>query len=290
MARRLRRRGRVRSLLAVLRSIAWAYAWMVPVVVALKMDPATAILALLGIATLFVVLCVVRPLRTHRRVAAQLRLRSCRRYLPWLTLATAMKLLLMLATLALHEHLAARRMLPRLPDDEDFVSAEFLAQPLGPVALFLAIAVLAPLIEEFAFRGRVQHTLEHAFGVGPAVATSAAAFSVLHGRIDAVHHLAFGIFAGWVVWRTGSIWSAVYMHALNNAAAQLLMHLTGNSAVTWKGQSAGLWPYVITAGLVGLGGLLAVGARIHEVARAERPGFRGGPAKRPPGMAVSPVL
>ena len=287
---RPRRRGRVRSLLFAVCSIAWAYAWMVPVVVALRMDAGVAIAILSGTATLFVGLYVVQPLRGHPRKAAQVRLRSCRRYLPWLTLATAMKLVLMLSTLALHEHLAARRMLPRLPNDEDFVSTEFLAQPLGPVALFLAIAVLAPLIEEFAFRGRVQHTLEHAFGVAPAVGVSAVAFSVLHGRIDAIHHLAFGIFAGWVVWRTGSIWAAVYMHALNNAAAQLLMHVTSDAVLTWRARSAGLWPFVVTAGLVGLTGLLAVGARIDEVARVERRRFRGGRASRPPGIAISPVL
>lgn len=288
MVRRLRRRGRARSLVSALGSIGWAYAWMVPIVVALKVDARGATSVLLGLGTLFVGLYVVRPLCAHPRMAAQLRLRSCRRYLPCLTVAASMKLLLMLSTLALHEHLAARRMLPRLPDDEDFVSAEFLAQPLGPVALFLASAVLAPVIEEFAFRGRVQHTLEHAFGVVPAIAFSAVTFSVLHGRVDAIHHLAFGIFAGWVVWRTGSIWSAVYMHALNNAAAQFLMHVTSTSMIAWKARLE-LWPYVITAGLLGLGGLIAVGARINEVARGERH-IGGGRVNRSPGMVISPIL
>jgi membrane protease YdiL (CAAX protease family) len=286
----LRRRGRVRSLFLAALSIAWAYAWMIPVIVALRMDAGTAVVVLLGTAALFVGLYVVRPLHAHPRVAAQLRLRSCRRYLPWLTVAAAMKLLLALSTLALHEQLAARRLLPRLPDDDDFVSAEFLAQPLGPVALFLAIAVLAPLIEEFSFRGRLQHTLEHAFGLAPAVAVGAVAFSVLHGSVDAIHHLAFGIFAGWVVWRTGSIWAAVYMHALNNGAAQLLTHLTSNVVLTWKARSAELWPLVIAVGLIGLAGLMTVGARIDQIARAERPGGRGGRAKRPTWMATSRVI
>ena len=286
----LRRRGRVRSLLRAALSIVWAYAWIIPVVVALRMDAGTAIVILLGTVALFVGLYVVRPLHAHPRVAAQLRLRSCRRYLPWLTVATAMKLLLALSTLALHEQLAARRLLPELPDDEDFASAEFLAQPLGPVALCLAIAVLVPLIEEFSFRGRVQHTLEHAFGVGPAVVVSAVAFSVLHGRVDAVHHLAFGIFAGWVVWRTGSIWAAVYMHALNNGAAQLLTHLTSHVMLTGKARSAELWPFAVVVGLIGLAGLIAVGARIDQIARAERPGVRGGRAKCPPWLATSRVI
>ena len=288
MVRRLRRQGRARSLLSALGSIGWAYAWMVPIVVALRMNARVALAVLLGVGTLFAGLYVVRPLRGDSRMATQFRLRSCRRYLRWLTLAASMKLVLMLSTLALHEHLAARRLLPRMPDDDDFVSAEFLAEPLGPVALFLAIALLAPLIEEFAFRGRVQHTLEHAFGVVPAIAVSAVTFSVLHGRVDAIHHLAFGVFAGWVVWRTGSIWSGVYMHALNNAAAQFLMHVTSTSMITWKPRSE-LWPYVITAGLVGLGGLIAAGVRINEVARSERR-IGGGRVKRPSGMVISPIL
>ena len=276
-------------MLAAVWGVAWAYAWMVAVVLAFKMDAGAATVILLGMTVLFVQRYVVHPLRASRREAAQLRLRSCRPYVPWLTIATAMKLLLMLSTLALHEHLTARRLLPRIPNDEDFMSPEFLAQPLGPTALFLAIAVLAPLIEEFAFRGRVQHTLEHAFGFAPAVALSATVFSVLHGPIDAIHHLPFAVFTGWVVWRTGSIWAAVYIHALNNASAQILMGLTSDAAITWK-ERAELWPYIASVGLVGLGGLVAAGARIDRIAEAVRPGFRGSRRKRPPSVAISSVL
>jgi membrane protease YdiL (CAAX protease family) len=270
-------------------SVAWAYAWMIPVVVALRMEAGGAITVLLTTTTLFVGLYVIRPLRAKPRVVAQLRLRSCRPYLAMLTLAAAMKLLLMLSTLALHEQLAARRMLPRMPDEEDFISAELLAQPLGQVALFLAIVVMAPLIEEFGFRGRVQHTLEHAIGVVPAITASALAFSLLHGRIDAAHHLAFGMFAGWVVWRTGSIWSAVYMHALNNAAAQLLLHLTTISTADWSDRVAALWPYAIFAGLVGVGGLIAAGSCIHRIALAQPRGGHRGPT-RSAVVAISPVV
>ncbi|HJU66980.1 MAG TPA: CPBP family intramembrane glutamic endopeptidase [Gemmatimonadaceae bacterium] len=266
-----------------------ALPWMVLVVVALRMDASAATAVLLTFTTAFVALYVVRPLRTRRREAAQLRLRSCRPYLPLLTMATAMKVVAMLSTLALHQQLAARRMLPRLPGDEVIVSPEFLAQPLGPVALFLAMAVLGPLIEEFTFRGRMQHTLEHAFGPVSAIATSAITFSVLHGRIDAVHHLAFGVFAGWVVWRTGSIWSAVYMHALNNALAQLMVHLTSDSAVPWNESVGAPWPLAIVGGLVGFGGLLAVGGRIQRLARSERAGFHGEANKHSLGVAISPA-
>jgi membrane protease YdiL (CAAX protease family) len=205
-----------------------------------------------------------------------------------LTVATALKLVLGLSTLVLHDRLAARRLLPRLPDDHDVIAPEFLAQPLGPVALLLAMAVMAPLIEEFAFRGRMQHTLEHAFGAVPAIMASAVVFSLLHGRVDAVHHLAFGVFAGWVVWRTGSIWSAVYMHALNNAVAQTLACLSSHIAPV-RYASETVWPYAIGGGIVGLAGLVATGLRIHRMAAAHRPRLHGGPTSPPSGMAISPV-
>lgn len=257
------------------------------VVAALRMDARTAAGVLLGTLTVFIGLYVVRPLHANRRVAAQLRLRSCRPYLPLLTLATAMKLLAMISTLALHHQLAAQRLLPRMPEDEDVVSSELLAQPFGPVAAFLAVVVLGPLIEEFTFRGRVQHTLEHAFGLTPAIAVSTLVFSALHGRIDAVHHVAFGIFAGWVVWRTGSIWSAVYMHALNNAIGQLLTHLTSDAPSGWEGNATGLWLVAILCGLIGFGGLIATGARIHRVALAERGRSLNHRRNGSPGMTIS---
>lgn len=290
MARPLRRTGRARSLVRALLSIPWAYTWMVPLVIALRIDPSTATVVLMGTAAIFVALYVVRPLRLQPRMVAQLRLRSCRRYLPWLTIAAALKLLLILSSVVLHEQLAAWRMLPRLPDDPEFVSAAFLAHPFGPLALFLAIAVLAPLIEEFAFRGWMQHELEHTTGLVPAIVLTAGLFSLLHGRIDAVHHLAFGLFAGWVVWRTGSIWAAVYMHALNNAAAQLMMHLTTNSNTSWSQIPSWLWPYAITVGVLALGGFIATGARIHRIAQIERPRTGAWSRKRSLGPAVTRVL
>jgi membrane protease YdiL (CAAX protease family) len=289
MARRLRRRGRVRSLLTAVVSLLWAYAWMVPLVVALRTDASGATAILLGTTALFIGLYVVRPLRSNPRMAAQLRLRRCGRYLPWLTVAAAMKLIMILSTLALHEQLAAQRLLPKLPDDSDVVSAAFLADPFGPVALFLAIGVMAPLIEEFAFRGRMQHALEHAFGFIPAIGISAVVFSVLHGKIDAIHHLASGLFAGWVVWRTGSIWTAVYVHALNNAAAQLLMHLSSDWVMSPSDISSRLWPYAIAAGVLALGGLIFTGAQIHRLVDTERPRLRRGVSKRSLGVAVPTV-
>jgi membrane protease YdiL (CAAX protease family) len=271
-------------------SIIWAYAWIVPTVIALKLDPVIATLTLTVLIAAFIARNVVRPLRSQPRRAAQLRLRPVHGYLPWLTLAVGVKLVLVVSTVVLHEQLATWRLLPRLPDDPDFVSAAFLAHPFGLIALLLAAAILGPLIEEFAFRGRMLHDLEHSIGVVPAIVLTGTVFSLMHGTLDAVHHLVFGIFAGWVVWRTGSIWSGVYMHCLNNAAAVALVRLTSDWNPSERPPPAWLWPYAVVAGVLAIGALLLVARFIHRAAQHTRPRASAWSRERPAQPAMTLAL
>lgn len=258
------------SIAKAMLTVPWAYAWMVPMVAALQLAPAAAAALMLATVGAFVAINVVRPLRSRPRLAARFRLRPFARYVPLLTLAVAAKLVLVFSSFLLHEEMAARRVLPRLPDAPEIVSPAFMAHPLGSAALVVAIVVLAPLIEEFAFRGRMQHELEHSVGIRAAIIVPAVLFSALHGLVDAIHHLPYGLFAGWVVWRTGSIWGAVYMHALNNSVAAAALLLSDDPPGR-PDMPAGLWPYAIVAAVVALGALLAIGRRIHRTANTTRP-------------------
>ena len=259
------------SLFRALLVVPWMFLWIVPVVAVLEMqvEPATAALAVLG--AVFIWWNVMRPLRSRPRVSASLRLRPWRRYVGWLTAAAVAQFVLAFATLALHEQLAAWRFLPALPRGPDLVPPHFLGHVLGPVAMFLAVVIIIPLVEEFGCRGRMQYRLERAFGVIPAILIPAIIFSLLHGVLVAPHHLPFALFAGWVVWRTGSIWTTVYVHAFNNAAALLLLYLSRDWEVTSQDVPPWFWPYAIAIGLIALGGLLAAGWRIHRIAQIDRP-------------------
>ena len=265
-----RAKGLTRSIAKAVLAIIWAYAWMVPMVAALQLAPGAAAALMLATVGAFVARNVVRPLRSRPRLAALLRLRPFARYVPLLTLAVAAKLVLVFSSFLLHEEMAARRILPRLPDPPEIVSPVFIAHPLGAVAVVVAIAILAPLIEEFAFRGKMQHELEHSVGIRAAIVIPAVLFSALHGLVDAIHHLPYGVFAGWVVWRTGSIWGAVYMHALNNSVAAAALFLADDSPSRPE-IPGGLWPYAILAAVVALGALLTIGRRIHRIANTTRP-------------------
>lgn len=259
------------ALIQALLAVPWMYLWIVPIVAALQLRVEAATAALVALAVVFVVWNVARPLYSRPRLVASLRLRPWRRYAGWLTLATVAQFILAFASLVIHEQLAAWRFLPKLPSAPDLVPPDFFTHALGPVAMFLAVVIVTPLVEEFGCRGRMQHTLERAFGVVPAIVISAVIFSLLHGALVAVHHLAFALFVGWVVWRTGSIWTAVYVHALNNAAVLALLYLTHAWATSPQDVPLWLWPYAIAAGLIALGGLLAAAWRIHRIAQTDRP-------------------
>ena len=274
---------RTRPWVAVLRALVgvlWVYLWIIPLVAALDLDVAMATAALVALTALFVWRNVMRPLRSRSRSVAALRLRPWRRYAGWLTVAAAAQFGLIFATLVMHEQLAKWRFLPKLPSSPDLIPPDFYTHPLGPVAMFLAMVVLTPAVEEFGFRGRMQYRLEGAVGVVPAILTTAIIFSALHGVMVAAHHLPFAIFIGWVVWRTGSLWTAVYVHALNNAAVLLLLYLTRDWA--WDSQDLPdwLWPYAIAVGVTASAALLATAWRIHRVAQTDRPRAGAWPRRR----------
>jgi membrane protease YdiL (CAAX protease family) len=197
----------------------------------------------------------------------------------WLTLAAVAKTTLALATLVLHGQLAEWRFLPSLPNSPPLIPPHLSTHVLGPIAMIIAAAIITPMVEEFAFRGRMQSRLERSFGIVPAIAIPAILFSVLHGFTVAPHHLPFAIFVGWVVWRTGSIWPAVYVHALNNCVAVVLAF----GELRWEFLSgetpAWLWLYTIPVGLLALSALLIACVQIDRLAQVHRPHTRGRPRR-----------
>lgn len=103
---------------------------------------------------------------------------------------------------------------------------EAYARVPGGTAALLAVAVLvAPLLEEFFFRGWMQGALERRLrAAAPAVAATALVFAVAHMLQERppwfgfVPRFALAAGAGYAAWRTRSVWPAVAMHATYNAS------------------------------------------------------------------------
>ena len=182
------------------------------------------------------------PLRVLRRRAwrraAQFRLRP---------LAPALRPLVVRAGLAIvvaatASLLVLPRLLPFAPESDPAVTA-YVRQPVGAVALAVVAVAVAPLMEEFLFRGWVQRRLERLERVvgrrlargatpragaartgapWPAIAVTALLFALVHWqRFGFVPRALFAVAAGYAAWATGSIWASVSLHAMYNGGLLL---------------------------------------------------------------------
>ena len=116
-------------------------------------------------------------------------------------------------------YLIARRPPPAMP------VARILPQLSAGQQLALgALAVLvAPVCEELLFRGVIFGSLRARLGFWPAAAASGALFGAIH--LSPVHVLplaVLGVALAWVYERTGSLWTSVGLHAIQNATVMAL--------------------------------------------------------------------
>jgi membrane protease YdiL (CAAX protease family) len=94
--------------------------------------------------------------------------------------------------------------------------------PGGALVLVTLIVAIAPLIEEFAFRGWMQRPLERRLGPGRAIAATALVFALAHLQPGGIPiRLAGGAALGYAVWATGSIWAGVALHVGWNSGVLL---------------------------------------------------------------------
>ncbi|MEM7166465.1 MAG: CPBP family intramembrane glutamic endopeptidase [Planctomycetota bacterium] len=88
---------------------------------------------------------------------------------------------------------------------------------IGSVAL-LAV-VVAPLAEEFIFRGLLFRWLVEKYGVVSSAVLSGIAFGIVHGNLAGLLPLSLlGVVFALLYHRTGNLWSSICMHAIFNGA------------------------------------------------------------------------
>lgn len=96
---------------------------------------------------------------------------------------------------------------------------------LGVIVSFFRVVVVAALTEEICFRGVVMGHLRR-YGDFFAVAMAALVFALMHcNLIQAPFALIVGFALGYLCIRTGSLWTAVAVHALNNTISLVFSYL-----------------------------------------------------------------
>jgi membrane protease YdiL (CAAX protease family) len=105
----------------------------------------------------------------------------------------------------------------------------------GIILSFVATAITPALVEEFAMRGAVMGSLRK-YGDSFAIITSALIFGIMHGNLVQIPFaFILGLFFGFAVIKSGTIWTAIIIHFLNNLFSISFDYILGDSkgAVVW---------------------------------------------------------
>jgi membrane protease YdiL (CAAX protease family) len=141
-------------------------------------------------------------------------------------------------------------------------TANILSRPGSPWIAFIGLALVAPLCEEALCRGVLLSIFEERFATR-AIWMVGILFAFLHPSIDQVLGALFvGSVAGWVVYRTRSIWSGVLVHmGTNLIAASFVLLVTlavpAGAESTTQAQASDM-ASVIWIGLLVWGGIALV--------------------------------
>jgi membrane protease YdiL (CAAX protease family) len=96
---------------------------------------------------------------------------------------------------------------------------------------FLSAVVAAPFAEEWLCRGVILKGLLTHYSPRKAIIWSAVLFGVLHlNPWQAIPAFCLALAIGWVYWRTRSLWPCIFMHAINNGSAFLMLLLFPDAA------------------------------------------------------------
>lgn len=98
---------------------------------------------------------------------------------------------------------------------------------------YVAVGILAPLVEEIVFRGAILRTLLGLMSKKNhwvAILISAAIFGVVHGNVaQFINALLMGLVLGWMYYRTGSLVPGILLHWVNNTVAYVLANVVPQS-------------------------------------------------------------
>lgn len=135
-----------------------------------------------------------------------------------------------------------------LPGTNDLLGETFKAIMSHPAG-YLAVGLIAPLVEEVVFRGAILRALLDRFGGRwMPIVISAALFAIVHGNpAQMPGALILGIVMGWMYSHTRSIVPSLIVHWVNNSVAYFSAFLFPGSYDLQMSQLFGGWGHTILA-------------------------------------------
>ena len=115
-----------------------------------------------------------------------------------------------------------------LPEMDSAFMQKVLSSVTNYPLLIIGLGLLPALFEEFLLRGLLYGSLRHLLDKHVSVAIVAGVFTLVHQQYDwhvlLFYVLPLGVFLGYARANTGSIWTGVFLHLLNNVASMFLPH------------------------------------------------------------------
>ena len=104
----------------------------------------------------------------------------------------------------------------------------------GFLLSFIATAIVPALVEEFACRGIVLELLKK-YGQGFAIVASSIIFGIMHGNFEQIPFaILVGLILGYIYVKTGSIWTGVLVHGVNNAISVIFTYLQNTMSLNMQ--------------------------------------------------------
>lgn len=124
-----------------------------------------------------------------------------------------------------------------LVEEAGFFSSQFeyMNDILAPISQgsilisMLTVGIVAPIAEEFLFRGVIYNTLKKKISIKWTIIIQAILFGVFHGNlVQGTYATLLGLVFGYVTYKTKSLWPAIIMHMVNNLTANIVSFILGN--------------------------------------------------------------
>ena len=137
---------------------------------------------------------------------------------------------------------------------------------LKVISLYVALAAMPAIIEEFVFRGILQHRM-HVSGLNPiwAIGLSSLIFCIMHLQlVNLLPMMILSSILGWLYYCGQSIHYSVLFHALNNALSITILIGFGNNL---SADESNPWFWVISVGAIFTAVMLL--KSLHKILRLE---------------------
>lgn len=136
---------------------------------------------------------------------------------------------------------------------QELMSAQKIDGTVSWILMVIGSVLLSPVAEEGLFRGFLQVSLENKGDITRAVLLTSVSWALIYmNPYWAIPVFVFGIFLGYLSWKTKSIWPSVAMHAVQSSIGLLFLMEGFEESIPWYTMGDHISPMLLIAAAGGV--------------------------------------